>query len=694
MPAGSRYHARMSLLMLLLGLPLAADEEARRLDRIEVVARAPSAAVQRSEAVALLDGDALARIGATHPSEALARLPGIWLSRGSGQESLLAIRSPVLTGAGACGAFLLLDDGIPLRPTGFCNVNQAFELDFEQAAAVELLRGPGTAVHGSNALHGAINVVPPRPQDGAVRSASIELGSDEFRRARSSLSDGEHWRFDGYALGAGSFRDDESVAQQKLAAQWRWPQATGAPRLRFAASNLNQETAGYVLGEAAYRDTRRFENLNPEAFRDARAARLHGEWSWLDGIGDGWRLVPYARHDRMTFVQHFAPGKPIEENGSDSVGLQLGWQHSGRWITRVGLDVEAASGELLERQPAPLTEGSPAMQAIRPVGRHYDYAVDSRSVAVFGQWDLSLGERLSLQPGLRLETLQYDYDNRMSAGNLREDGSACGFGGCLFQRPADRRDRYTEPAAQLGAVWALGERQQLRGRIARAFRFPQASELYRLQRGQQVADLQPETLDGFELGWAWSDRRHSLAVDGYAYRKDHSVIRDADGFTIADGASTHRGVDLLAALALAPRWWLGINASHAIHRYAFSRELARGEVIERGNDVDTAPRWQGGAQLRWDGSALGEFELEWVHLGRYWLDAENTATYPGHDLLHLRWSRELGRDWRLSARITNLTDRRYAERADFAFGNHRYFPGAGRSLFVELQWGQWSPGAR
>ena len=50
---------------------------------------------------------------------------------------LLAIRSPVLTGAGACGAFLLLEDGMPLRPTGFCNVNQLFEANTSQAAAIE-----------------------------------------------------------------------------------------------------------------------------------------------------------------------------------------------------------------------------------------------------------------------------------------------------------------------------------------------------------------------------------------------------------------------------------------------------------------------------------------------------------------------------------------------------------------------------
>jgi iron complex outermembrane recepter protein len=49
-----------------------------------------------------IPGERIAAIGAQHPFELFTRVPGMWLSRGSGQESLRAIRSPVL--AGACGA--------------------------------------------------------------------------------------------------------------------------------------------------------------------------------------------------------------------------------------------------------------------------------------------------------------------------------------------------------------------------------------------------------------------------------------------------------------------------------------------------------------------------------------------------------------------------------------------------------------
>ena len=60
-----------------------------------------------SESVSLssIDSFELKKLDAQHPKQIFRRLPGIWISRGSGQEHLTAMRSPVLTGPGACGSF-------------------------------------------------------------------------------------------------------------------------------------------------------------------------------------------------------------------------------------------------------------------------------------------------------------------------------------------------------------------------------------------------------------------------------------------------------------------------------------------------------------------------------------------------------------------------------------------------------------
>lgn len=676
---------------------LAAVDEPARLDRISVTARADTEARARPEATSALDSDTVSLAAATHANELFARIPGVWASRGSGQEQLLAIRSPVLSGPGACGAFLYLEDGVPIRPTGFCNVNQMFELNTEQAGAVEVLRGPGAAVHGSNALHGVINVVPRAPDDPTGRGVGVELGANDYERLQAGFGQADAarpWRVDVYGLSSGSFRDEEGVDQQKLSAQMAFPDASGAPRVLFSAANLNQETAGFITGFESYRDDRRFLNANPEAFRDGRAARLQGRWTWPLAGADTLVFVPYARRDDLRFIQHFTPGKPLEETGSTSVGAQLMWRFErGGWRGQLGTDVEWASGSVLEDQPFALTDNSPLQNAIRPAGVHYDYEVDAVSLALFGELERELGERTTLLLGLRGERLENDYANRAAPGNLREDGTPCPIvgdddGGCLFNRPDDRRDRFDGVSGQVGLLHRLGatDAWQLRGRAASAFRFPQAAELYRLQRGQDVAELDNEVIDGLELGLDRRGRALDLGLAAYAYDKRRVILRDAQGFNISDGRTTHRGVELDARWRIAPGWWAQGNASYSVQRYAFDSSIGGGELISRGNEVDSAPRWLGGARLGHLNPVAGEFEFEWVHQGGYFLDAGNTERYGGHELFNLRWRRALGENWSVGARVMNLADTRYAERADLAFGNFRYFPGAGRSLFVTLGW--------
>ena len=651
---------------------------AARLDTVQVTTRRPGDGRVRAEAVARLDAAALDRLAPTHANEVLARIPGAWASRGSGQEQLLALRSPVLTGPGACGAFLVLDDGIPIRPAGFCNVNQLSELNLAQAAGVEVLRGPGSAVHGSNALHGVVAAHPRLPGDGG--GARFELGSDDYRRALLALEDGARVRLDANVVDAGSFRADEGYEQQQLSAHWQ-PAGSSDTRLALALNRLRQETAGFAFGERAWRDARRFDNANPEAFREADGARL--VLHHVRALGGGeWLLRPYARDESQRFLQHFNLGQPLEESGSRSLGLQALWSNES---LRVGVDLEGVDGELRQTQARALTTGTPAQNAQRPAGTHYDYAIDARQVALFGekQWQL---DRDVLTLGARVENLRYRYDNRASDGNLRGDGTACGFGGCLYLRPADRRDAFTARSAQLGWIRTLDAGWSVGGRAARAFRFPQATELYRLQRGQTVEGIGVETADSVEAVLRFNQPTLRADATAYAMRKRDVLLRDAAGLSVPGAATRHRGIDVSLAWTPGEAGWLEGQLAWSDQRYAFDRLLPGGESIRRGARIDTAPEWLGGVRLGRRFQGRVEAELEGVWQGAYAIDAANTRHYGGHVLWHARFGVELTPAWRASLRLTNLADRRYAERVDFAFGEERSFPGAGRKVFVGVEW--------
>jgi outer membrane receptor protein involved in Fe transport len=78
--------------------------------------------------------------------------------------------------------------------------------------------------------------------------------------------------------------------------------------------------------------------------------------------------------------------------------------------------------------------------------------------------------------------------------------------------------------------------------------------------------------------------------------------------------------------------------------------------------------------------------LQVTGIDKYYLDAENRFTYPGHVIGNLRASVTPTDALSVVFRLNNITDRDYADRADYAFGNYRYFPGRGRELFVELRY--------
>lgn len=672
----------VSLAVFSLLVPISAswaeEQEAARDDALieEVVVAANRTLGPRLDSLGsyqMLSATTIARTGATHANEALVRVPGVWVSRGSGQEQLTAIRSAVLTGSGACGAFLFAENGVPIRPSGFCNVNNLFEVNTEQAAAIEVWRGPASAVLGGNALRGAINVVSGIAPNSSI---SIEGGPYDYVRGdlRVATDIGEQrLGINLQSTHSGGYRDDTGYGQQKLSvvhqAQWAGWDVTNT----FSASLLNQETGGFVRGFEAYEDSDLQDtNPNPEAFRDAWALRLASHWQ-----RGAWTITPYARRSQMAFFQHFLPGQPLENNEQSSAGALVSYEVEGERLSmRFGGQAELMQGSLSEFQSGPTISGSAFLVATRPSGLHYDYDIDSNMVAGFYDLDWRASDTWRVVHSARVERLRYDYDNLTLVGNTRDDGTVCGFGGCRYTRPADSKDTFTDLAGRLGVERALGDGHAYLS-LGTGFRAPQATELYRLQDGQAVADIDSERLTSLEVGV----RMPNWQVAAFRQRSKNLIFRDSDGFNVDNGRTESVGIEAGAQLQ-----WAGnefdVAATYARHRYDFNSPLGGGELIERGNMVDTAPRWLGSAHWRRPIGERGESELELVHVGKHFVNASNTAEYDGHWLVNWRGSWQVAKRSEIYVRVVNLLDEEYADRADFAFGSYRYFPGMPRQFYL------------
>jgi molybdate transport repressor ModE-like protein len=623
----------------------------------------------------------LARIQATmpgRPSELLNQLAGVGIEQGGGEEEIAAIRSPNLNGGAGQGSVLLMEDGVPLRAAGFGNVNGLYEADVEQAGQVEVVRGPGSALYGSNAVHGLINVIPRAPADGVHESVDGLGGSFGTEQVMASISQGDGR--DGVRLSAedrheSGWRDDTRLDEQKFVLRDVWHGGDSSLTSTLSGQDLNQQTGAYILGKDAYLSFPLAKsNPIPTAYR--RADSIRGMIRWQGALDPGLDLsiTPYVRYTTMNFMMFYLPSQAIQANTHVSVGVQNALYKSipGGHSIILGIDAEHTHGWYNEVQTKPtFRQGA----NVYPTGLHYDLAVDADVVAPYLHSEWQLLDHTRLTAGLRLEETDFDYSNLASSGI---------FG--LYQRPPSRSDSFTTVTPKLGLVqqWLPGLDSYVS--LSRGARAPQVTDLYELQSKQVVGQVKAETLDSAEIGSHLQLAGVHVEADGYWMNKNHYFYRAADGTNVPDGKTEHRGTELEVTAPLPYGFDLGSGASYALHTYAFNRpDSTLINTVVKGTSMPNAPRTLANLRLGYRWLAGSRAELEWVHVGAYFTDNANTHSYGGHELFNARLTTQLTDSVALQAKVTNLANRAYADRASVTTtGIDEYFPGAPRSYFAGI----------
>jgi outer membrane receptor protein involved in Fe transport len=221
-------------------------------------------------------------------------------------------------------------------------------------------------------------------------------------------------------------------------------------------------------------------------------------------------------------------------------------------------------------------------------------------------------------------------------------------------------------------------------RLARGFRAPQATELYRLQGSQAEADLDSEELKSIELGGRGNVGSLEYELGAWYTEKDDVIFQDADRFNVSGASTRHYGLDFALRWQFAADFDFAADAALARHEYDSDIELLGSSGNINGNQIDTAPQHFGSVRLGWNLPREFRAELEWVHMSEYYLEPDNNHEYDGHDLINLRLTGQLTQQLDVGIRATNLTDEDYAERADYGFGSYRYFVGEPRSVYFEV----------
>lgn len=673
MPTLRKLPILMALASMNIALPAyAQEEEDLSLDELVVTGtRSGTPILDLAGNTGRISEEEIDLVRPDHITEIVNRVSGVNIQRGNGQEHLTSIRSPVLTGGAGAGSFLFLEDGIPLRAAGFANVNGLFEVNYEQAGGIEVVRGPGSALYGSNAVHGLINVLSRAPSLDLEREIDLSIGPHDLYQMKGTVSDtiGQH----GYRLSVngttdGGYVSDSGYDQQKVSFRHDYYGDIDSFKTLFSHTNLNQETASYIEGFKAYEDESLSRtNPDPEAYRDAKSTRLSTEWERQLTDNSTLRLTPYLRHTEMEFLMHFLNGQPVEKNKHSSVGLLAAYTKdlSGGHKIIFGTDFEYTEGELSEVQTSP-SEG-PFVQGV-----HYDYEVDATVVAPYVHSEWQLLEKTRLTAGVRYEYTEYDYTNNTDSLTL----------GTRYLRPDSDKENFSNLSPKLGLVQELTDDTAAFINYARGNRAPQTTDLYRIQqRGATGGAADSETIDSIEIGMRKIGDGLQYEIAAYHMKKKDYFFTDSTQINVPDGKTQHTGLELGAFYPFNEQFDIAANVTFAKHEYDFNRESSN---IEKGDYLVTAPKRMGNIRLGWNVTPVTRAELEWIHMSEYYVTDGNDKKYEGHDVFTLRASHEVTNNLTLYGKVHNLFDTDYAERADYnGFADeYRYFVGEKRYLHV------------
>lgn len=630
--------------------------------------------------VSVLRSEAIDKVQPAHPSELLNRVPGMAVMQTNGEGHVTGIRQPI----GTAPVYLYLEDGIPTRASGFFNHNALYEVNLPQADSVEVTRGPGSALQGSDAIGGVVNVLT-RPAP-LTPEAQVTVEGGSYGWARFLGTAGNTWgdtgaRGDLNLTHTDGWRD--ATAYDRQSATLRIDRVlSGESMLKavVSATDIDQQTGATSALSRADWENDPTRNYTPIAFRSVKAFRASAAWEREDS-DSLFSMTPYLRWNEMELMPSWALGydPTVYTTGHSSLGLLAKYRHDFEpWRTRLitGLDLDYSPG-FRQEDRATVTKSGPVFTDWTRGARIYDYDVTFMQASPYLHAETSPVPALRLTAGLRLDVMRYDYSNNMSvvqAGNWRRPES-------------DTRD-YTHLSPSLGATYAFTPTLNTFAAYKHSFRVPSESQLFRQGGNADSIHLEPVKVNSFEIGLRGPDKGDlTWEVSAYHMIKRDDILTVRDGVTNTstnNGRTHHSGIEAGAGWRFLPAWRIAASGTYAEHTY--EKWVARSgntNVDYAGKDISTAPSYMGTASLGWQPQSSGlSLEAEWVHFGPYQMDEANTREYKGHDLFNLRAGWEVVDNIEIFGRVTNVLDTRWASSASMSGTEERFAPGMPRTFYA------------
>jgi iron complex outermembrane receptor protein len=406
--------------------------------------------------------------------ETLNLLPGVEII--DGQAS---IRGGSGYSYGAGSRVLLLIDGIPaLQPdAGFPSWN---DIALENIAQVEVVKGASSALYGSSALNGVINVRYAQPGSEPETKASVNYTTfGQPKDIRSQWWDSSPYAFGANVLRKQKFKKYDLVAGLQYYQLESFRQETYQRRGRIILNNR------YRLKDRTTIGLNVIGNLSDNGSFIFWQNALRGSYKPFEGtevnsFNNRWIFDPYVTHYDKAGNKHRFQGRIFYTDNGAANGLD------NFSLLRYG---EYQFQSNISKLDLILTTGITGTTTNIDAGLYGGAKYFSSNAGAYFQMDKAIGNRLKLSFGGR-----YEYNSLRNSEIIVEDGD-------FSERVEADFVQEGKPIFRFGANYRMGIATFLRASIGQGYRFPTIAEKFTTVglasfRIFTNADLQSET------GWS------------------------------------------------------------------------------------------------------------------------------------------------------------------------------------------------
>ncbi|HIE40008.1 MAG TPA: TonB-dependent receptor, partial [Thiomicrorhabdus sp.] len=239
----------LAILASVLSVPALAEEDAIDLDTITVTATREAEEISKQAlSVAKKGAEEVALDQVVFQKDLLNSIAGVSIKQTSSTIGhMTAIRTPNTT----VPYFLYLQDGIPVQSSGFFNHNGLAYTNFQTAQSVEVLKGAGTALYGSDAIAATINIQSAAPSKELERSINITGGSDQYKQAGFSVSDTldneQSYRLNFSTIASEGWRDHTDLNRYEVSGEYNISTEESDFKISLISNYSRAQQAGSLL---------------------------------------------------------------------------------------------------------------------------------------------------------------------------------------------------------------------------------------------------------------------------------------------------------------------------------------------------------------------------------------------------------------------------------------------------------------